>query len=254
VICFPVGKSTGPEAARSSPFCAGALPHSSAKTTVRTTDCRGKDVFEPSITPTICSGGALVATPGLNTVRLRSCGEKGFDSQELKHSRRTNSLAPRSHRSILAFLRTRVLEFTAMVGTRSRGSRRRSSDNDIRCSASDRRWFPARPAQHVHRRRNNGRGPIQSELASAHGRNGERRGETCNAGRAGVYRRSEALHPIRSSDVLPRIARERVPTVPTLRKRVPTPERVPTVVYCFCAPSIFSNFFTFGATTSRQYP
>jgi len=44
--------------------------------------------------------------------------------------------------------------------------------------------------------------------------------------------------PERSSDVLPRIARE----------------RVPTVVYCFCAPSIFSNFFTFGATTSRQYP
>src|SRR5271165_3785163 len=46
---------------------------------------------------------------------------------------------------------------TAMVGTRSRGSRGRLSDNDIRCSASDRRWFPARPAQHVHRRRNNGK-------------------------------------------------------------------------------------------------
>ena len=70
---------------------------------------------------------------------------------------------------------------TAMVGTRSRGSRRRLSDHDIRCSASDRRWFPARPAQHVHRRRNNAKGPIQSALASAHGRNGERRGETCNA-------------------------------------------------------------------------
>ena len=107
---------------------------------------------------------------------------------------------------------------TAMVGTRSRGSRRRLSDNDIRCSASDRRWFPARPAQHVHRRRLEG--PKQSALASAHGRNGERRGETCNAGRAGAYRPSEALHPTRSSDVLPRIARERVPTVPTLRKRV----------------------------------
>ncbi len=109
---------------------------------------------------------------------------------------------------------------TAMVGTRSRGSRRRLSDNDIRCSASDRRWFPACPAQHVHRRRNNGKGQIQSALASAHGRNGERRGETCNAGRAGAYQPSEALHPTRSSDVLPRIARERVPTVPTLRKRV----------------------------------
>ena len=112
---------------------------------------------------------------------------------------------------------------TAMVGTRSRGSRRRLSDNDIRCSASERRWFPARPAQHVHRRRNNGKGQIQSAFASAHGRNGERRGETCNAcnaGRARAYRPSEALHSKRSSDVLPRIARERVPTLPTLRKRV----------------------------------
>src|SRR5271165_72820 len=47
---------------------------------------------------------------------------------------------------------------TAMVGTRSRGSRGRMSDNDLRCSASERRWFPARPARHVHRRRNNGKG------------------------------------------------------------------------------------------------
>src|SRR5271165_4550679 len=42
------------------------------------------------------------------------------------------------------------------------------SINDIRCSASDRRRFPARPAQHVHRRRNHGKGQIQSALASAH--------------------------------------------------------------------------------------
>ena len=95
---------------------------------------------------------------------------------------------------------------------RSRASRRRLSDNDIRCSASDRRWFPARPAQHVHRRRNNGKGRIPSALASAHGRNGKRRVETCSAGRAGAHRPSEALHPTRSTDVLPRIARERVPT------------------------------------------
>ena len=61
---------------------------------------------------------------------------------------------------------------------RSRASRRRLSDNDIRCSASDRRWFPARPAQHVHRRRNNGKGRIPSTLASAQGRNGKRRVET----------------------------------------------------------------------------
>ena len=88
----------------------------------------------------------------------------------------------------------------------------RLSDNDIRCSAFDRRWFPARPAQHVHRRRNNGESRIQSALASAHGRNGKRRVETCNAGRAGAHRLWEALHSTRSSDVLPRIARERVPT------------------------------------------
>src|SRR5271166_1503074 len=49
--------------------------------------------------------------------------------------------------------------FFAEVGTRSRASRSRLSDNDIRCSASDGRWFRARPAQHVHRRRNNGKGP-----------------------------------------------------------------------------------------------
>ena len=71
--------------------------------------------------------------------------------------------------------------FFGVVGTHSRRSRRRLSDNDVRCHASDRRWFRARPAQHVHRRRNNGKGQIQSALASAHGRNGERRGETRNA-------------------------------------------------------------------------
>ena len=110
---------------------------------------------------------------------------------------------------------------------RSRASRRRLSDNDIRCSASDRRWFPARPAQHVHRRRNNGKGRIQSALASAHGRNGKRRVETCSAGRAGAHRPSEALHPTRSSDVLPRIARERVPTVPHVAKtRRNVPRRI----------------------------
>jgi hypothetical protein len=108
--------------------------------------------------------------------------------------------------------------FAGAVGMRSRASRRRLSDNDIRCSASDRRWFPARPAQHVHRRRNHGKGRIPSALASAHGRNGKRRVETCNAGRAGAHRPSEALHPTRSSDVLPRIARERVPTVPHVPK------------------------------------
>jgi hypothetical protein len=86
-----------------------------------------------------------------------------------------------------------------LVGTRSRARRRRLSDNDIRCSASHRRWFPARPAQHVHRRRNNGKGRIPSAFTSARGRNGKRRVETSNAGRAGAHRPSEALHPKRPS-------------------------------------------------------
>ena len=120
-----------------------------------------------------------------------------------------------------------ILRQRALVGTRSRANRRRLSDNDMRCGASDRRWVPARPAQHVHRRRNNGKGRIQSALASAHGGNGERRVETCNAGRAGAHRPSEALHPTRSSDMLPRIARERVPTVPHVAKtRRNVPRRI----------------------------
>ena len=120
---------------------------------------------------------------------------------------------------------------------RSRASRRRLSDNDIRCSASDRRWSPARPAQHVHRRPNNGKGRIPSALAGAHGRNGKRRVETWSAGRAGAHRPSEALHPTRSSEVLPRIAlervQERVPTVPHVaktRRKFATPDRA--VVHC----------------------
>ena len=103
---------------------------------------------------------------------------------------------------------------------RSRASRRRLSDNDIRCSASDRRWFPARPAQHVHRRRHHGKGRIPSALANAHGRNGKRRVETFSAGRAGAHRPSEALHPTRSSDALPRIARSASLPRHTLRKRI----------------------------------
>jgi hypothetical protein len=67
----------------------------------------------------------------------------------------------------VSFCNSRLLAQRALVGTRSRASRRRLSDNDIRWSASDRQWFPARPAQHVHRRRNNGTGRIQSALASA---------------------------------------------------------------------------------------
>ncbi len=60
-----------------------------------------------------------------------------------------------------------------LVGTCSRAIRRRLSDNDIRCGGSDRRWFPARPALHVHRRRNNGKGPIQNDKMA--GRDVQRR-------------------------------------------------------------------------------
>src|SRR5271166_1253892 len=61
-----------------------------------------------------------------------------------------------------------------------------------------------------------------------------RRVETCNAGRAVAHRASESLHPTRSSDMLPRIARERFLTVPHVaktRRNLPrriARERVPT--------------------------
>ena len=79
-------------------------------------------------------------------------------------------------------------------GTRSRGIRGSTSDDRVGCSASDRRWFPARPAQHIHRRRNNGKGRIPSTLASAHGRNGKGRVEAYSAGRTGAhpYRRRQS--------------------------------------------------------------
>jgi hypothetical protein len=91
-------------------------------------------------------------------------------------------------------LRRRVFATCGTVGTRSRAIPGSTSDDRVGCSASDRRWFPARPAQHVHRRRNNGKGRIQSTLASAHGRNGKRRVETYSAGRAGAhpYRRRQS--------------------------------------------------------------
>src|SRR5271157_1578633 len=55
----------------------------------------------------------------------------------------------------------------------------------------------------------------------------QRRVETCNARRAGAHRPSEALHPTRSSGELPRIARERVPTVPHVAKtRRNVPRRI----------------------------
>src|SRR5271166_7058229 len=63
----------------------------------------------------------------------------------------------------------------------------------------------------------------------------QRRVETCSAGRAGAHRPSEALHPTRSSDLLPRIARERVPTVPYVAKtRRNVPRRIAPTAHFEC--------------------
>ena len=71
-----------------------------------------------------------------------------------------------------------------------------------------------RSAARLIRRRSNGKGRIQSALASVacqkRQREASRHATPCNAGRAGAHRPSEALHAIRSSDVLTRIAWERV--------------------------------------------
>ena len=65
---------------------------------------------------------------------------------------------------------------------------RQTSNDRVRCSASDGRCAPARPALHVGTRL-----------------------WTCCAGRAGNHRRSEALHRMSISDNLPRIARDALP-------------------------------------------
>src|SRR5271157_1105490 len=62
------------------------------------------------------------------------------------------------------------------------------------------------------------------------GGNSKRRVETCNAGRAGAHRPSEALHPTRSSDVLPRIAREPVPTKKTESRRQSSPQQLSDLI------------------------
>jgi hypothetical protein len=77
----------------------------------------------------------------------------------------------------------------------------------------------------------------RAEYKTAKG--GSRDATPWNAGRAGAHLPSEALHPTRSSDVVPRIARERVPTLPHVAKtrrdahrritREFVPERVPTI-------------------------
>jgi hypothetical protein len=59
-------------------------------------------------------------------------------------------------------------------------------------------------------------------------------------------REEHAALPFGSSRATAR-AELALPAIPGSRR-----ERVPP--YCFCSCSSFSNFFTLGATTSRQYP
>ena len=78
----------------------------------------------------------------------------------------------------------------------------------------------------------------------------KRRVETYSAGRAGAHRPSEALHPTRSSDVLPRIARERVPTVPHVAKRVEMfqPPDAPLILDSGGLGALASQFLTICLT------
>ena len=102
--------------------------------------------------------------------------------------------------------------------TRSRASRRKLSDNSIRCSAFDRGWFPAHPAQHVHRRRNNrqGRIPSHSRARVAETAKDASRHATPDAPERIDHRRRCTRNDHRT--VLVRIARERVPTAPHIAK------------------------------------
>jgi hypothetical protein len=114
-----------------------------------------------------------------------------------------------------------------LVGTRSRAIRRSTSDGDVRCSASDGRCTPARPARHVYR-------TCEPKITEAN-----RKGR--NTESVAAVRRLEALYPSfpRSCarvhgfmDVPRRSARERVPTShtrghadPPTRRYVSPPRR-----------------------------
>ena len=68
-----------------------------------------------------------------------------------------------------------------LVGTRSRAIRRGTSDGDVRCSASDGRCTPARPARHVYR-------TCEPKITEAN-----RKGR--NTESVAAVRRLEALYP-----------------------------------------------------------
>src|ERR1700693_327535 len=81
-----------------------------------------------------------------------------------------------------------------------------------------------------------------------------RRVETSSAGRAGAHRPSEALHPTRSSDVLPRLGRERVPTgqdVAKTRRKCATPDRADKPILNATTSPLYARRYTKASSPRR---
>ena len=116
-------------------------------------------------------------------------------------------------------------------GTRSRASRRRLSDNDIRWSNSDRRWFPARPARHVHRRRNNGKGRYAGHSRAGMAETAKGGIETCNAVKRRTRRSTSTMGCAAPDTIIGRAAADRagarpyVPHVAKMRRSRPRASR-----------------------------
>ena len=83
------------------------------------------------------------------------------------------------------------------------------------------------------------KGPIQSALASVHGRNGKRSAKHATPDAPERIDHRRRCTPTRSSDVLPRIARERVPTVSHVAKtRRNVPRRIAPTAHLNATTSI----------------
>jgi hypothetical protein len=145
---------------------------------------------------------------------------------------------------------------TAQVGTCSRLIRGSMSDGHLRCTASDRRCAPARPASHVW----NASLGVSAEPARPSADSCPTRQITgfqglsmnwrlhrlhlpwaCYARRAGTCMRLEApLHRMLLSDVPPRFARERVPTTSQVASSVDVLRRTRRNVYAIrgAAPDV----------------
>ncbi len=98
-----------------------------------------------------------------------------------------------------------------MVGTRSRAIRGSTIDSRVRCTASDGRCIPARPALHVSTRllHSPASFPVRLRLPTPLHERAFRTTLhllwTCCAGRAGTHRRSKALMPALPSGNLPAV-------------------------------------------------